>query len=170
MAPALPAQTDDGVSRRGALARRLVELRETGLGRPVKGLAVASAVGTSKHSLWEWEHGRHIPREQALGALARFFAQGDPDAAEALRSELLGLRDEALRELHDESAQLPPGRRRQAVAKVRPAHLTTLDPQLIREYARLFRIAYPQACELFAVLAAGNGHQPVGRQDAKPSS
>ena len=78
MAPTLPAQTDDGAARRGALARRLVELRETGLGRPVKGLALASAVGTSKHSLWEWEHGRHIPREQALDALARFFAQGIP--------------------------------------------------------------------------------------------
>jgi hypothetical protein len=88
-----------------------------------------------------------------------------------LRNELLGLRDEALRELHNESAQLPPGRRRQAAAKVRPAHLTTLDPQLIREYARLFRIAYPHACdELFAALAAGNGHQPVGRQDLQTSA
>src|SRR2546425_2116999 len=132
MAPAVPAHADGGDARRGALARRLVELRETALGRPVKGLALASAVGTSKHSLWEWEHGRHIPREKALDALARFFAQGDPDTAKALRSELLGLRDEALRELHSESAHLPPGRRRQAAAKVRPAHLTTLDPQLIR--------------------------------------
>ena len=125
MAPTPPAQTDAGASRRGALARRLVELRETGLGRPVKGLALASAVGTSKHSLWEWEHGRHIPREQALDALARFFARGDPDAAEALRIELLGLRDQALRELQNESARLPPGRRRAAAAatKVRPAHL-----------------------------------------------
>src|ERR1700730_16091738 len=104
MAPALPAQADDSASRRGALARRLVELRETALGHPVKGLALAPAVGTSKHSLWEWEHGRHIPREQALDAVARFFAQGDADAAEALRSELLDLRADALRELHDESA------------------------------------------------------------------
>jgi transcriptional regulator with XRE-family HTH domain len=170
MAPTLPARTDDGAARRGALARRLVELRETALGRPVKGLALASAVGTSKHSLWEWEHGRHIPREQVLDALARFFARGDPDAAEALRSELLGLRDEALRELQTESAQLPPGRRRKAAAKVRPAHLATLDPQLIREYARLFHIGYLQACdELFAALAAGNG-QPAGRRDPKPST
>ena len=87
MAPTLPARTDDGAARRGALARRLVELRETAFGRPVKGLALASAVGTSKHSLWEWEHGRHIPRAQVLDALARFFARGDPDAAEGLRSE-----------------------------------------------------------------------------------
>src|SRR5882724_5340141 len=72
MAPPDPAHADDGDSRRGTLARRLVELRETALGRPLKGLALASAVGTSKHSLWEWEHGRHIPREQALDALARF--------------------------------------------------------------------------------------------------
>src|SRR6266853_4265755 len=84
MAPTLPARTDDGAARRGALARRLVELRETAFGRPLKGLALASAVGTSKHSLWEWEHGRHVPREQALGALARYFAQGDATVAEAL--------------------------------------------------------------------------------------
>jgi transcriptional regulator with XRE-family HTH domain len=170
MAPTLPARTDDGAARREALARRLVELRETAFGRPVKGLALASAVGTSKHSLWEWEHGRHIPREQALDALACFFAQGDSDAAEAFRSELLGLRAEALRELQNESAQRPPGHRRKAAAKGRPAHLSTLDPQLIREYARLFRIGYLQACdELFAALATGNGHQPVGRRDLKPS-
>src|SRR2546421_5856640 len=117
MAPTLPAQTDDGASRRGALARRLVELRESAFGRPVRGLGLASAVGTSKHSLWEWEHGRHIPREQALDALARYFAQGEGAIAEALRSELLGLRAEALRELQDESAQLPPGRRRRTTAK-----------------------------------------------------
>jgi len=171
MAPTLPAPTHDGAARRGALARRLVELRETAFGRPVKGLALASAVGTSKHSLWEWEHGRHIPREQALDALARFFTHGDPDAAEALRSELFRLRAEALRELQNESARLPPGRRRKAAAKVRPAHLATLDPQLIREYARLFRIGYLQACdELFAALAAGNRHHPVGRREPKPST
>src|SRR5438876_8434756 len=76
MAPTLPARTDDGASRRGALARRLVELRETGLGRPVKGLALASAVGTSRHSLWEWEHGRHIPREQALDAPGSLLRPG----------------------------------------------------------------------------------------------
>jgi len=131
MAPAVPAHADDGGTRRGALARRLVELRETALGRPLKGLALASAAGTSKHSLWEWEHGRHIPREQVLDALARYFAQGDAAVAEALRHELLGLRAEALRELHEESAQLPPGRRRQATAKVRPARLATLEPRLI---------------------------------------
>src|SRR5437588_8558188 len=120
MAPTLPARPDDGAARRGALARRLVELRETAFGRPVKGLALASAVGTSKHSLWEWEHARHIPREQAPDTLARYFAQGETAVAEALRSELLGLRAEALRELHDESAHRPPGRRRQATAKIRP--------------------------------------------------
>jgi transcriptional regulator with XRE-family HTH domain len=128
MAPAVPAHADDSDSCREALARRLVELRQTALGRHVKGLALASAVGTSRHSLWEWEHGRHIPREQALDALARYFAQGDAAVAEAFRSELLGLRAKAMRELHDESAQLPPGRRRQTTTKVRPARLTTLDP------------------------------------------
>jgi transcriptional regulator with XRE-family HTH domain len=169
MAPAVPAHADDNDSRRGALARRLVELRRTALGRPVKGLALASAVGTSKHSLWEWEHGRHIPREQALDALARYFAQGEGAIAEALRSELLGLRAEALRELHDESAQLPPGQRRKTTAKIRPARLTNLGPQLIREYARLFRIEYLQACdELFPALAAAGG-LAQRREDLRPS-
>ncbi|MEA2587699.1 MAG: hypothetical protein QOH66_626 [Actinomycetota bacterium] len=167
MALAVPAHADDSDSCRGALARRLVELRETALGRPLKGLALASAVGTSKHSLWEWEHGRHIPREQALDALARYFAQGDAAVAEALRSELLGLRAKAMRELHDESAQLPPGRRRQTTTKVRPARLTTLDPQVIREYARLFRIEYLEACdEVFPALASAEG-LPERREDSK---
>ena len=170
MAPAVPAHADDGDSRRGTLARRLVELRETALGRPLKGLALASAVGTSKHSLWEWEHGRHIPRERALDAMARYFAQGDAAVAEALRSELLGLRAAALRELQDESARLPPGHRRQTTAKVRPARLSNLDSQLIREYARLFGIEYLEACdELFPALASAD-RLPERREDPKHSA
>ncbi len=90
--------------------------------------------------------------------------------AEALRSQLLGLRAEALRELHNETAQLPPSRRRRRAAKLCPTRLNTLGPPLIREYARLFRIEYLQACdELFPALAADNVHQPVRREDLKPS-
>ena len=150
---AQPASTIS-TTRRGALAQRLVELRMTGLGRPVKGLAVASAIGATKQSLWEWEHARHVPREQTLDRLARFFAQGDPQRVEELRSELFELRAQALEELHQESVQAPPGRRRQALGKSREARLTTLSPTLIREYAHLFNVEYLRACdELFSALA-----------------
>ncbi|HWD09354.1 MAG TPA: helix-turn-helix transcriptional regulator [Actinomycetota bacterium] len=136
------------------MARRLLELRMTALGRPVKGLAVASAIGVSKQSLWEWEHGRHVPREQALEKLARFFVKGDPERAGALRSELLDLRVQALAELHRESAQAPPTRRRSTSATPGEMRLTSLDPALIHEYARLVGIEYLEACdELFPALA-----------------
>ena len=52
-------------------------------------------------------------------------------------------------------------------AKVRPARLTTLDPQLIREYARLFRIEYLDACdEVFPALASTDG-LPGALEDSK---
>src|SRR2546426_8790975 len=115
MAPSVPAETDDGASRRGALARRLVELRETALGRPLKGLALASAVGTSKHSLWEWEHGRHPPgagsrrSRPLLRPGGRRRSRSAPERATWPSSGGRG-------ELHDESAHLPPGRRRPTTA------------------------------------------------------
>src|SRR5436305_12824265 len=94
MAQPAPAPIS-GTTRRGVLARRLVELRMTALGRPVKGLAVASAIGATKQSLWEWEHGRHVPREQVLDRLAPFSPPGTRERAESLRNRLLDLRAQA---------------------------------------------------------------------------
>src|SRR5919197_305611 len=116
---------------RDALGSRLRELREEALGREVKGLSLAAALGCTRHSVWEWEAGRHIPRPPTLEKIARYFASGDGECEAKLRAELLNLRAKAFDEVHREHARLPPsgGRRSQ---RQRSSRLSSLDPALVR--------------------------------------
>src|SRR5919197_330037 len=95
---------------RDALGSRLRELREEALGREVKGLALAAALGCSRHSVWEWEAGKHTPRIRTIERIARYFALNDRGRELELRAELLALRTKAIEEAHRESARLPPSR------------------------------------------------------------
>jgi transcriptional regulator with XRE-family HTH domain len=142
--------------QRIALAQRLRKLRTTELGREVKLDAVANATGSKRSSVWEWEQGHHIPREQALKKLSRFFAQGDSERAQQLVGELLVLRSAAIEELHEEGVRASPHRARPG--RRVGTRLRTLDPSLIRECARLFDIDYLDACD--EVLRQIQMHEP----------
>jgi transcriptional regulator with XRE-family HTH domain len=112
------------------------------LGRQIKGLSLASALGCTRHAIWEWEAGMHVPGPKTLEKMARFFAQNDPELEQTLRDELFTLRSRAVEEAHGEGAALPPSRKGRRTPGRQTPRLANLDPALVRACGNLFGLDY----------------------------